>query len=409
MRGVPRGHNLHFIMMPDRTRTPHLFSAFIVLGATAAILFEGRMRAIQLEQRALAWTASKRFHLKDQGLVFQRTAARARRILPLYGSSELAMPVPDRASKFFNKAPTGFEISPVGRAGTTSLVILQKIAALGADLRGRRVAISLSPVWFLTPVTKADWYDGNFSPLIASELTFGSALDLELKRDIASRMLQFPATRDRYPFLKFALERLAADSWFDRLIFYAIFPFGKIYTAGLELQDHFAAVAHILYQTKAAHAPHRQRLAASAAEPTSRSSDIWTGVKLENASMTVASMTRGRSDSVFLRRMNAAPEWADLELLLRALAEVHARPLLLSMPMDGQFYDQLGYSRLAREKYYQKMRDLAGRYQFELIEFEDHDEDSSFLDSQHTHLTQEGWLFYDRALDDFFHGRVPRS
>jgi D-alanine transfer protein len=107
--------------------------------------------------------------------------------------------------------------------------------------------------------------------------------------------------------------------------------------------------------------------------------------------------------------MNAAPEWADLELLLRALAKVRARPLLLSMPMDGRFYDQQGYSRLARENYYEKMRALAQRYNFALIEFEDHDEDPAFLDAQHTHLTQEGWLFYDRALDDFFHGRVPRS
>ena len=68
-----------------------------------------------------------------------------------------------------------------------------------------------------------------------------------------------------------------------------------------------------------------------------------------------------------------------------------------------------GYSRLARENYYEKMRALAQRYDFALIEFEDHDEDPTFLDAQHTHLTQEGWLFYDRALDDFFHGRVPRS
>jgi hypothetical protein len=135
----------------------------------------------------------------------------------------------------------------------------------------------------------------------------------------------------------------------------------------------------------------------------------FTFLKLESAPAKLESTTRGRFDSVFLRRMNAAPEWADLELLLRALAEVHARPLLLSMPMDGRFYDRQGYSRLARENYYEKMRALAQRYDFELIEFEDHDEDPTFLDAQHTHLTQEGWLFYDRALDDFFHGRVPRS
>ena len=392
-----------------RTATPHLFSAVIGVGVAATILFAGRVAVIHLERRTLAWTAPQQFQLKNQGMVFQRTAARARRVLQLYGSSELIIGVPDRANKFFQNAPTGFQVSPVGTVGATSLIILQKIAALGSDQRARRLAVSISPVWFLMPATRVDWYEGNFSLLTASELTFGSAVDFELKRDIASRMLQFPGTLERSPLLEFALKRLSSGNWFDRLIFCAILPFGKIYTAGLELQDHFAAVAHILYVTNAAHAQQRQRPNRPISIAKSSEASIWTRVKLENAPAKVESTTRGRFDSVFLRRMNAAPEWADLELLLRALAEVHARPLLLSMPMDGRFYDRQGYSRLARENYYEKMRALAQRYDFELIEFEDHDEDPTFLDVQHTHLTQEGWLFYDRALDDFFHGRVPRS
>ena len=364
------------------------------------------MGAIHLERRALAWTAPKRFQLKNQDMVFQRTAARPRRVLPLYGSSELVIAVPDRANKFFQNAPTGFQVSPVGTVGATSLIILQKIAALGSDLRGRKLAISLSPVWFLMPATKPNWY---FSLLAASELTFGSAVDFKLKRDIASRMLQFPGTLEKSPLLAFALRRLSAGSWFDRLIFCAILPFGKIYTAGLELQDHFAAVAHILYVTKPALAQQRQRSDRPIPIANVSETNIRAQAKVESAPAKVESMARGRLDPLFLSRMNAAPEWADLELLLRALAKVHARPLLLSMPMDGRFYDQQGYSRLARENYYEKMRALAQRYNFALIEFEDHDEDPAFLDAQHTHLTQEGWLFYDRALDDFFHGRVPRS
>ena len=396
-------------MGPARIRTPHLLSALIAVAVAAVILFAGRMAAIHLERRALAWTAPKRFELKNQGMVFQRTAARARGVLPLYGSSELVIAVPDRANKFFQNAPTGFQVSPVGTVGATSLIILQKIAALGSDLRGRRLAISLSPVCFFMPATKPDWYEGNFSLLAASELTFGSAVDFKLKRDIASRMLQFPATLEKSPLLEFALRRLSTGSWSDRLIFRAILPFGKIYTAGLELQDQFAAVAHILYVTKPALAQQRQRLDRPVTIANVSETNIRAQAKVENAPMKVQSMARGRLDPLFLSRMNAAPEWADLELLLRALAKVHARPLLLSMPMDGRFYDQQGYSRLAREKYYEKMRALAQRYNFALIEFEDHDEDPAFLDAQHTHLTQEGWLFYNHALDDFFHGRVPRS
>ena len=392
-----------------RTGTPHLFSAVIAVGVAATILFAGRVAAIHLERRTLAWTAPQQFQLKNQGMVFQRTAARASTVLPLYGSSELIIGVPDRANRFFQNAPTGFQVSPVGTVGATSLIILQKIAALGPDLRGRRLAVSISPVWFLMPATRVDWYEGNFSLLAASELTFGSVVDFELKRDIASRMLQFPGPLEKNPLLEFALRRLSSGNWFDRLIFCAILPFGKIYTAGLELQDHFSAVAHILYMTKSASTRQRQRPDRSTL--IARAGEVNSGAqaKVENVPVNVESIAPGRLDSRFRNRMNAAPEWADLELLLRALAKVHARPLLLSMPMDGRFYDQQGYSRLARENYYQKMRALARRYNFTLIEFEDHDEDPAFLDAKHTHLTQEGWLFYNRALDDFFHGRVPRS
>ena len=390
-----------------RTGMPHLLSAAIALGVAVTMLLAGRTVAIHLERRANAWTAPQRFQLKNQGLVFQRIAARARNVLPVYGSSELVIGVPDRASTFFQHAPTGFQVSPVGTVGATSLIISQKIAALGSDLRGRKIAVLLSPAWFLNPVTRADWYEGNFSLLTASELTFGSTIDFELKRDLASRMLQFPGTLEKSPLLEFALARLSSGDWFDRLIFCAIWPFGKIYTAGLELQDHFAAVAHILWRLTPGHqrqGPDRPTLTAKASE-----ANILAQTKVENAPAEPEAITPGRLDLVFRKRIDAAPEWGDLELLLRALANVHARPLLLSMPWDGRFYDHAGCSRLARENYYEKVRALARQYNFELVEFEDHDEDPAFLDAQHTHLTQEGWLFFDRALDDFFHGRVPGS
>jgi D-alanine transfer protein len=75
------------------------------------------------------------------------------RALPLYGSSELIFPpVPEKASSFFRTAPTGFQVSPVGHGGTTSLIVLQKVSALGSDLRGKKLAISLEPGWLLNPL-----------------------------------------------------------------------------------------------------------------------------------------------------------------------------------------------------------------------------------------------------------------
>src|SRR5205823_12458643 len=106
---------------------------------------------------------------------------------------------------------------------------------------------------------------------------------------------------------------------------------------------------------------------------------------------------------------SASPVWTDLELLLRALTRVQARPLILTMTIAGHFYDDRGISRSAREEYYTKLRALVKQYRIPILEFEAHDEDPAFLIRHQSHLTAKGWIYYDRALDDFFHGRMPRG
>jgi len=103
----------------------------------------------------------------------------------------------------------------------------------------------------------------------------------------------------------------------------------------------------------------------------------------------------------FRARVATASEWTDLDLLFRTLTELRAQPLILSMPIDA--YVARGVSRSAREVYYDRMRELARRYHFPLVEFEDHDADPTFLIARREHPTPKGWMYYNRALNNFFH------
>jgi D-alanine transfer protein len=204
------------------------------------------------------------------------------------------------------------------------------------------------------------------------------------------------------------LRRLASGRWIDRVLFCALWPIGKIQTALLELQDHFAALIHIKRELKPAPPNHSEivdwpKLIAEMNDVTTSGGDN------PKQSSSSDKQTISNREVAFRNDMNAAPAWIDLELLLRTLAEVHARPLLLSMPVAGQLYDQTGVSRSTRELYYTKLRAMVQRYNFELIEFKEHDEDPAFLYRQASHLAAKGWIFYNRALDDFFHGRIPRT
>jgi D-alanine transfer protein len=394
----------------DRQGMPHLFAGLVVFGLIGAVSFGAAMAAVHLERTTIRASAPELFPLKNQGLAFQRAAARDPFVLPLYGSSELtAVQVPERAHIFFGTAPTGFQISPVGAGGANSLIMLQKIGALGSDLSGKKVAISLSPGWFVKPSPRwSEGYKGNFSPMAASEMVFGTALDFELKRDIASRMLKCPSTLEKSPLLEFALKRLASGRWLDRIIFCVLWPFGKAHTALLELQDHFAASTYIRHKIKPAAQFHPEtldwaKLIANRAETNTTDADKFSKASSEEEK------TLGGRDAAFRDTMNASTAWVDLELLLRTLAKVHASPLLLSMPIAGDLYDRKGVSRSAREHYYARLRALVQRYHFRLVEFEGHDEDPAFLYRHQSHLTAKGWIYYDRALDDFFHGRGPRG
>ena len=395
---------------PPTKRRPHLFAVLVALALAAIVLFAAARVLIHLEHATIVATAPESFGLKNQGLAFQRAAAHSPNVLPIYGSSELRIPaVPERGDNFFRTAPTGFQLSPVGSGGANPLIMLQKVGALGSALRGKKLAISLSPGWFCTAKPGSQGYNANFSPMAATETMFGTALDFDLKRDIAARMLEFPSTFEQRPFLEFTLRRLASGRGIDRVVFCALWPAGKMQTALLELEDHLAAVHHIRRQTKAIPRLHAETIdwpqliaKASKARPVD-------AANIQQPSLFDRTITPGSRDVGFQTGVNASPIWTDLELLLRCLTIVHARPIILSMPLGGDFYDHAGISRSARDDYYSKLRALVQRYHFPVAEFQDHDEDRPFLIRHQSHLTAKGWAYYDRVLDDFYHGRLPGS
>ena len=114
-----------------RPCAPHLFSALIACALPIALLYGGRLLAVYLEEKTIHATAPKDFFFKNQGLAFQRAAARAPDIMLLYGSSELIDPIPNRASDFFSSGSSGFEVCPVGNAGATALIIVAEAGRTG--------------------------------------------------------------------------------------------------------------------------------------------------------------------------------------------------------------------------------------------------------------------------------------
>ena len=362
-----------------------------------------------LERRYVHVLAPMLFPEKNQGIALQRIAFGQSDLLPFYGSSELVKPAPNKAADFFRIYPTGFSVFTVGKAGAASLILLQKLSAMGSDLRGKKVVISISPTWFFHQNIPATYYDGNFSLLQAGELIYSRHLSFDLKRDVARRMLEYPKTLEKSVLLAFTLRQLASDSPINRVMYYGTVPFGLLENEILRMQDHCEMLYYICKEWWQLHAHVRHvpqtidwnRLFADAAAQVRAHNDSDPEpVGPENGA------------ELFVTGEQNAQEWVDFELLLRGLNELGARPLLLSIPIDGRYFDQFGVGRRFRDLYYKRIRGLAQVHDVPIVDFEGHDLDEDFLAGHHDHLTDKGWLYFDKAFDDFFHDRLvvqPRT
>ena len=366
-------------------------------------------------------TAQVFFPQKSNGSALQRLAFQMGHYLPIYGSSELGSyelqkRVKTKPGDFFITRPTGFMAFPVGRGGTTPLVMLQEIASVGETVRGHKVVIVLSPNWFSGPLNVGN-YEGNATLLHAGSLLFGPLSDA-LKQTAARRLTEFPN-----PLAKSDLLRLQAHLYAEgssRHLFFAhvLNPVGRCWLFFLRQMDDWNTVTELLKPAR--HFPQpppvqHQSVNWAAdevqAEAISNVEASWVGHAPEDGDppMEAAPLDfrplkkRLRPSDV---EFASSTVWGDYELLLRVLHESGAKALILSVPQDGPISDKNGIDFAARNVYYQRVREMAARYGYPARTFEEHEYDGNFLIEHVSHLTDKGWLYLDEVIDAFYHEKL---
>ena len=396
-------------------KNPHLMAALVSLSFLAVVLVSGEALAGRIENRYVHALALYDFPQKNQGSSLQSEAFRQPDLLPIYGSSELGWPDPFHANRIFRMYPTGFTTFPIGGNATEPLIILQKLAAVANEIRGKEVVISLSPGFFVEEMMPYDTYAGNFSRLHAYSLAFSTELSWGLKAAVARRMLDYPATLRNDRLLNFAVHKLSDGSPISRVLYYAIWPIGELDCWALSAQDHWETLVYIRDQgnldlpvVKQPQTLKWPNLLAHAQESYGHRSDNnpfgYENSQWEQFGPQWLEKANSMDDKGYLRGLRSSLGWTDLDLLLRELKEMGADPMLLSMPLPGLYFDFLGVSRAARQQYYDRFEALAKAYGVSGIDFQNHDEDKYFFLNPGSHLSSVGWIYYAEALDRFYHG-----
>lgn len=393
-----------------------MLAAVLLLGAA---LVAGQAYAEALENRYVHALAPAHARLNIVGSALTKAALQQPDLLPVFGASEvLVQPSPYQAADFFKNYPTGFETFEVAKAGVASLINAETIAALGPDLRGKKIVITYTPSVFSAKRANHVVYAGLFSRLHANELAFSTQLSFETKQEAAQRLLDYPGTLKKDQILQFALQHLAGDSPLDRALYDVTWPLGKLQTWILELQDHFQTVSYILSKpglnpdvtrqpatidwNQLATRARQEQMQNANNNPYGFDNKIWS----QQFDHQFTPQPDGSRDQAYIAAVDNSAEWTDLDILLRTLTELGAQPLLLGRPINRAYFEALGISPAAQQVFYDRLHQIAARYHVPVVDFENYGDDKFFGIDPSPHTSREGWIYVDQVLDEFFHGAL---
>jgi len=402
---------------------PHLVAAGLALLMSAAALAAFLVFAERFESKYIHAVAAIDHSATNEGSALERTALRQNDLLMLYGASELMLlDTKYEATRFFSTYPTGFSVFNAATKGGSALTIAQKLAALGPELRGKKVVLSVGPaIMTMAPYGEVETrhYEGNFSQLHAMELAFSPYLSLQTRQQAAQRMLDFRDSYDTRPFLEFSLEHLAGSTLPDRILYYLAWPLGRLQISIMHVQDHYASVDFIRHlssaEVRVVRRPEQFNWAALAttAHAEQVGSTDTNSYGVDNSQWHKISdlfdrpMQPGSRDSDFIYDVEHAREWEDLDIALQVIHELGANVVVISSPVNQRLWEMLGVSVQAQSAYYEKLHSVIAPYHLPVLDFRQYGNMEYFSMDLASHASREGWIYYDQALDAIFHGSLP--
>ncbi len=115
-----------------------------------------------------------------------------------------------------------------------------------------------------------------------------------------------------------------------------------------------------------------------------------------------APLKRTEKDTMTKRQyLKSSPEYGDLDLFLRVCKESDLDVMLVLLPVNGKWYDYLGFKQQARSVLPAQVKAVADRYDVQWYSFFDQDYTAGFLEDVF-HPAGKGWTAINEKAYSFF-------
>ena len=115
----------------------------------------------------------------------------------------------------------------------------------------------------------------------------------------------------------------------------------------------------------------------------------------------MASVMDKKRGSLQSESYSVSKEYDDLQLFIDVCKDAGVQPLLVSVPVNGRWYDYCGFPQKRRQEYYDKIKEIAQKNHVSLADFSS-DEYCLYFLRDIMHLGWKGWVKIDEKIYDFY-------
>lgn len=326
----------------------------------------------------------------------------------VFGSSELSsrdnLAFP---SVLFNGGYADFNMVLMGAGHLQSLAHAINVGALQNNIKNRKIVLILSPQWFVPEGVIPAAFSSRFEETNFVEFLQNDCISLKTKTAVIDRVNALLtadiATLERVKnYEKIYLEHTINPITYAAMLIYNAFQNAKI---RFKLVEEFKNLAP-LDTSRYVHA-----------EEIDFDVLLQKADKIgQNACLTNAFGVNDEYYNKYIRdkvdiMINVdekssyalSPEYEDLKLFLSVCRDTGITPLLISVPVNGRWYDYTGFSRSDRHTYYQNIRNICDEFHVQLVDFSDKEYELFFL-RDIMHIGWKGWVYLCRSVYSFYKG-----
>lgn len=347
-------------------------------------------------------------------LVFQGSYMQSRMLqddnmMPIYGSSELVRFDPFHPYNYTKAADTPYETYMIGRGGTQSITHFLNIAEQQENLEGKKVIFIISPQWFVKEGMDETHFSPNYSMLQAYDLAFNKTMDTQLKHKGMERLLTFD-TVSRDPVLRTIYKYEISNYEEYKILGKVAKGIGSITRALQHKKDLYYSLFIGNKETNLKEKP--SLITGKSIEEQILAAEQY-GAKRVNNEFGIDSQYYAKKIEPKLDELKGykseeaytdSPEYDDLKLVMEAFKDAGAKPLFVSIPLNGKWYDYADFDLEERQAYYDKMTDFLIDSGQSYIDFSNHEDDPYFL-TDTLHIGWKGWVYLDHAMDEFWNSK----